>query len=265
MIRRVLVGVGIALGLAVVFFGRDAVSYVRTSLGYVNVAVQEMVPMEFQIQRARDMIEDLVPEIRKNMQLIAREDVEVERLAKQIAETEARLAKEKEGLVTLSADLAAGRERFVYAGRHYSAEQVRTDLARRFERYKTGEATLASLQEMRAARQRSVDAAREKLEGMLAARRQLQVEVESLEAQLKMLQAAQTASEYSFDDSKLARVKQLVADLQARLEVAARLVDAEGHFHDQIPLDDSAPADIVQQVTEYFAGSREVAEVAQTP
>ncbi len=265
MIRRVLVGVGIAVGLAAIFFGRDAVSYVRTSLGYVNVAVQEMVPMEFQIQRARDMIEDLVPEIRKNMQLIAREEVEVERLEKQIAETEARLAKEKKGLVTLSADLQTGRERFVYAGRNYSAEQVRTDLARRFERYKTGEATLASLQEMCAARRQSVEAAREKLEGMLAARRQLQVEVENLEAQLKMVQAAQTASEYSFDDSKLARAKQLVADLQARLEVAARLVDAEGHFHDQIPLDDPAPADIVQQVTEYFAGSGEVPQVAQTP
>ena len=66
------------------------------------------------------------------------------------------------------------------------------------------------------------------------------------------LAAAQTTSDYNFDDSKLARAKELVSDLRSRLEVAEKLVDAEGHFQGQIQLDEPASENIVEQVTEYF-------------
>jgi hypothetical protein len=67
-----------------------------------------------------------------------------------------------------------------------------------------------------------------------------------------MVAAAETTSKYHFDDSKLGRVRELVADLRSRLEVAARVVDAERYYHDQIPLNEEAPANIVEQVSEYF-------------
>ena len=88
---------------------------------------------------------------------------------------------------------------------------MRTDLAHRFERYKTGETMLSSLKEIRNARQKSLVAARQKLEGMLASKRQLQVEVENLEARVQMIAAAKSTSNYQFDDSRLGRVKELVA------------------------------------------------------
>ena len=43
-------------------------------------------------------------------------------------------------------------ETFEYAGRVYTAERVRMDLANRFERYQTGQATLNSLREIHTAR-----------------------------------------------------------------------------------------------------------------
>ena len=156
--------------------GRDVFSYIRTSAGYVTDAVQDAVPIEFQVDRARGMIQDLVPEVRKNMHVIAKEEVEVARLDEQIADSRTRLKKEKEQLLRLTGDLSTGKNEFTYGGRAYTADEVRTDLANRFERYKTGEATLASLTEIRGARQKSLAAARQKLEGMLASKRQLQVE-----------------------------------------------------------------------------------------
>ena len=56
MIRKALkvglfsVGGLMALGL---FFGRDAISYFRTTAGYVSDSVRETIPIEFQIDRAR--------------------------------------------------------------------------------------------------------------------------------------------------------------------------------------------------------------------
>jgi len=261
MIRKVIIlGSGVLL-VGLLLVGRDAVSYVRTSAGYVKDSVQETIPIEFQIERARGMIKDLVPEVRKNMHVIAKEEVEVQRLEEQIEQAETRLAKEKDQLMRLKSDLATGQDVFKYAGRSYSAEQVKVDLANRFERYKTGNATLESLREIRNARGRSLQAARGKLEGMLAAKRQLQVEVENLEARVQMIAAARTTSEFQFDSSRLGRVKELISNLRTRLEVAERLISAEDHFHDEIPLEAAAPENIVDQVTEYFGHQRPGVEV----
>jgi len=262
MIKRILIIGGSTVLVGVLLFGRDAVSYVRTSAGYVKDSVHESVPIEFQIERARNMIQDLVPEVRKNMHVIAKEEVEVKRLEEQIAGAEANLEKEKGRLMQLKSDLGSGKGAFQYAGRSYTAEQVRTDLANRFERYKTSDATLGSLRQIHQARQQSLEAARQKLEGMLASKRQLQVEVENLEARMQMLAAAKATSQFEFDDSRLGRVKELISDLRTRLDVADRLMDAQNEFRGEIPMDGTAPADIVEQVTDYFEGAPETGSVA---
>lgn len=263
MIKKVLIiGAGVLL-VGVLALGTGVSSYVRTSAGYVKDSVRDSVPIEFEIKRARHMINNLMPEVRKNMHVIAKEEVEVKRLEEQIQRAEEGLAKEKSQMMRLKSDLATGQDVFRYAGRDYSADQVKIDLANRFDRYKTGDATLASLRQIHDARQRSLEAARQKLEGMLAARRKLQVDVENLEARLQMIAAAKATSEYQFDDSQLGRVKELISDLRRRLDVADNLVKAESHYYDEIPLDKTAPEDIVDQVTEYFSEEKpSVEEIA---
>ena len=117
------------------------------------------------------------------------------------------LDRDRTELVRLKDDVAAGRATYEYHGRTYSLAAVQTDLSNRFERYKTHDATRASLKDILVARRKSLDAARQKLEGMLAARRQLEVDVENLEARLKMVEVAQTTSDCHFDDSQLGRAR----------------------------------------------------------
>jgi predicted nucleic acid-binding Zn-ribbon protein len=265
--KAIFAGVGVSL-LGLFLFGRDAASYVGTSVGWVKDSVKDAVPIEFEIERARKMVRDIVPDIRKNMHVIAREEVEIERLAEQISKSEDVQLADKENILRLKNDLSAQQVSFTYGGRTFSRDQVKVDLANRFERFKTRDATLASLREMHHARLASLDAARQKLEGMLASKRQLEVEVQNLEARLKMVEAAQTTSSATFDDSRLSRAKELITDLRSRLEVAERLVDSEGAFQGEIPLTEPVPEEIVDEVTEYFDGSSDdapQAEVAQTP
>jgi len=261
MIKKSIIAAAAAFLVAVLFFGRDAVSYVGTSIGWVKESVKNSVPVEFEIQRARAMVRDLVPDIHRNMHVIAKEEVEVERLENQIATAEEQLASDKVKIDRLSADLSSANGKFVYAGRHYSADDVKTDLSRRFVRFKTKDATLASLRDIHQARVKSLEAAREKLQGMLAAKRQLEVDLEHVEARLKMVEAAQTTSDYAFDDSNLSRAKGLVSDLRTRLDVAERIVNAEGDFQGEIPLEEAAPDDIVEQVAEYFERPADAAQV----
>ncbi|HLA84529.1 MAG TPA: hypothetical protein VJL29_07025 [Thermoguttaceae bacterium] len=252
MIKKMLLIGGGTAAVVAVCFGGTALSYLRTSASYVSESVQNAVPIEFQIDRARQMIADLDPVVRSNMHVIAKEEAELERLEKQVNESESRSETEREQIITLKSHLTSGKNAFHFAGRSYSKEQVRVDLANRFKRFKTGKDTLESLHRVCEARRRSLDAAREKLEGMRSAKRQLLVEVENLEAQRQMVDAAKTTADYRFDDSSLGRVKELIADLQIRLETERKLVDAEEYYPDEIPLDETAPEDIVEQVTQYF-------------
>lgn len=269
MIKKTLVTVaGLAL-LSVLFFGRDAASYVFTSVGWVKDSVKSQVPVEFEIERARRMVKNLVPDIRKNMHVIAKEEVEIARLTKEIAKTEKTMGREKAEIMKLKDDLDQEQPVYYYAGHRYTPAAVQVDLANRFERYKTHDATLASLREIQSARRRSLDAARQKLENMLAERRRLEVDVENLEAQFKMVQVAQTMSEHNIDDSQLGRVKDLISDIRTRLTVAERLANTP-IIDGEIPVSASecdGSKDILNEVTEYFSVERdaESTQVAEVP
>lgn len=252
MIKKAIVGTGITLLLGLFFFGRDMVSYVNTSARYMRDSVRESVPTEFQIERARNMITDLGPEIEKNMLAIAREEVEVERIEKQITDTESKLADQKQDLLRLRADVATGKEVFTYGRRAYTIEQVKLDLANRFDLYQTKEKTLESLRNKYDARSNALTAAQDKLQALIAAKEELEAEVEGLEAQAEMVAAAEAANAYHFDDSKLGRVRQLVDDLQTRLDVAARMANSDNYYSGQIQLDEEVPANIADRVSEYF-------------
>ncbi len=252
MIKKFVVSVlavGVVAGL---LLGSSVMSYVSTSYERVAQTVEDSVPTEFQIDRARKMVRDLEPEIRRSMHVIAKEEVEVEQLDKRIEAAEEKAVKAKSEIMRLQSDLQTGKSVFKYAGHQYTAGEVKQDLSRRFTRFKTTDATIGSLSDMRDARQRNLDAARQKLATMMSSQRQLMVEVENLEAKLKLVEVAQASSDLQLDDSQLARAKGLMADIRAKLDVAAKLANADTTFHDEIPLDGPAPDNITEQVAEYF-------------
>src|SRR5687767_11732554 len=84
MIRKTLF---VAAGLVLVglfLFGRHAASYVGTGASWVRDSVKDSVPLNFEIDRARNMVKNLQPEIQKNMHVIAKEEAELERLQQQV-------------------------------------------------------------------------------------------------------------------------------------------------------------------------------------
>lgn len=261
MFKKLIVSALAVTLVAGMLFGSNAMSYLTTSCERVSDTVENSIPLEFQIDRARRMVRDLEPEVRRSMHVIAKEEVEVENLDNRISVSEERAEKDKSEILRLQSDLQTGKSVFRYAGRQYNSSQVKQDLSRRFVRFKTTDATMASLRNMRDARQRNLDAAREKLATMMSSQRQMLVEVENLEAKLKLVEVAQASSDLQFDDSQLARAKGLMADIRAKLDVAAKLANADTNFHDEIPLDSPGMEDITEQVAEYF-GSVEEATLA---
>jgi hypothetical protein len=249
--KAVLVVVGLG-ATSLVLFGRDAASYVSTTYHRLTSTVQESVPVEFQIDRAKQMVRDLEPEIRRSMHVIAKEEVALEHLNAQIDANQTKTDKDKSEILRLQADLGKNRDIYQYASRKYTSNEVKQDLARRFNRFKVADDTLVSMKQMRDARAKNLDAAQQKLSAMINARRKLDVDIQNLEAKRKLVEVAQASSEYIFDDSQLARCKELIGDIRTRLDVAAKLANADVTVELEIPLDEATPSDITDQVTEYF-------------
>ena len=255
MIKKTLfVGGGIAVVLGLLL-GSNAVSYVRTTAGWVQDAVDQNVPVEFKLEHARKMIDRLEPEIRRNRHRIAMEEVQIERLEKEIDRLETRLADRRSGIEKLRDHLSSGEEYFHLKNRTYTVSQVSHELANRFKRFKTVEDTVDNYHKILGARRKGLDAAREQLDEMLTQRRSLMVDVENLQARYKMNQVAHTVSEFNFDDSQLSRTKELIASIDAQIRVDEKLADSEFDLSEEIPLDGAETTDLLDEIAEHFGES----------
>jgi hypothetical protein len=258
--KLLVVGVtGAVVGLA--SLGGVGWSYVRTVSKSAQQAVQREVPIEFELQRARDLVSQLVPDIRHCMHVIAEEEVGIEDLSRELLAGEKHLGKQKDELLTLKGKLEGGGTIYQVSGRSYTPEAVRKDLSHRFTRYKTAEETLSSKRQILNAREQGLAAAREKLEGLLTARRDLEVQIEHLDARVKTIQAAQTASQIVLDDSQLSQAKALIRDLHKQLDVTERMLDAEGRFTGLIPVETESEStvDLTAQIDAHFGAKTDTA------
>jgi len=253
--RSLLSRTAIVLGMATLlaYAGRDGFSYLTTASRLVTEKVRSNVPVEFEIERARTLISDLVPEVRKNMLVIAQEEVAVKDLNQEVGRVEQDLGRQREQLLALRSNIENEGGNHRIGARAASTEEVRTELARRFSRFQTAEATLAAKKQLLVARQRSLDASRAKVENMLNAKRDMELQIENLDARLKTQQSQAVATSTPIDTSQVARCQKLVGDLRVRLEVADRLLATRGEPLDSYPVSIELTDDIGDQIDRYFA------------
>lgn len=250
--------VGAVVGAAgLLCFGSDLASYVKTGSRMVRGAVSDAVPIQVELQRARDAVEDLLPEIHANVRLIAQEEVEIEGLKASIDRGEASLADQRTKIAKLRDALTSREASFTFGNLKFSREAVKADLARRFEKVRNGDIVLNGKRHLLERRQQSLSAATRCLEEMRAARLDLQEQVEALESQHRLVQAAATHSTLKVDRSKTNDARRIITQIKKRLDVAERLLEKEQIFVESIPVNGIDETDLVSQVDEYLHGQKE--------
>jgi hypothetical protein len=249
--RGSIVAVGLCLAGGLLF-GSDVVSYVRSSAKSVRTVVKDSVPIEFELRRARDLLEEIIPEMHANVRLIAEEEVEVAALKADIADGEKAIEEERARIATLRGALDEPQAQYCFGGREYPRSYVKEDLARRFECFKESEVVLASKRRLLSSREQSLHAAMQLLERTRTRKRTLEDKVEALASQHRLVKAAAVGSHIQVDNSKLAQTEKLIAQIKKRLDVAERVLAHESHFVQSIPVDTIVEKDLLTQVDEYF-------------
>src|SRR6185436_5337576 len=109
--KAILLALGVGITTSVLF-GRNAASYVSTTYHRLTSTVEEAVPVDFQIERAKQVVRDLDPEIRRSMHVSAKEEVAVEQRTTQTTGNQNKLDREKKDTLRLQSDL--GQNTTVY-------------------------------------------------------------------------------------------------------------------------------------------------------
>lgn len=254
MIKKMILGSGLLAILTTTgVIGLPVLSYARTGVSWMRQSAGDAMPLEWELKRARQMVTDLTPEIERAAKQIAVEKVQVARLEKQLANNQDKLAKSQQDIERLRGDLESGNVAYTYAGRTYTSTQVKTDLGVRFKRHKTCAATNEKLAHMLDARRASLAAANERLDAMLGSRRQIEVEVENLQARLASLRVSQTASEMTIDDSQLSQTRSLLDDIAARIEVEEETMHVDAEYFGGIDLDQPSEENLLGEIASYFS------------
>ena len=243
---------GVALVGGVVF-GRELCSYVSSSARSVRHAVKDAVPVEFELRRARDLVDDIVPEMQANVRLIAQQEVEIERLHRDIADSRKNIDAERVKVVKLRDALATQNASFTFGRFNYTRDQLKEDLARRFDTLKEAEVVLGGKERLLSNRERSLAAAVQTLERTRQQKALLESQIAALDGQNQLVKAAAVGSHFEIDNSKLAQTERLISEIKKQLDVAERVLAHEARFVEPIQVDTVSEKDLLSQIDEHFA------------
>lgn len=260
MLKKAALLSGGAILAVALLFGGTVIPYAKSSLHNIRTSVKRAIPLDAQLDAARQQIEDIGPEIRDMVHKVASEKVAIKRLHEEIDGLVVQMESEQTKIVSLRDHLKTGDQHYVSKGRAFSNEQVRNDLSKRFERFKSTEKRVDAMKQVLSARETALDAALSKLDETKAQRRELEVLTEELEARLRVVEVQNQANHLNLDSSELSQARTMIDEIRAQVEAAEQEANMLPKYIGEIPVetDEDMHEDIEMQIDAYFDASSDV-------
>ena len=262
MCKKVTFGV---LGLLLVgglLFGGKVIPYVQTAYNKVKTTAEDSVPISFQIEAAKNQLDRIGPEIHGMIHQIAKEKIQVKKLAAQLDQHNNDLKVQYDKMMTLRSHMSTGDKFYVATnGKAYTNDRVEEDLRHRFTVYQTAEQTRDKLTKILEIRQSSLESALAKVEEAKAQQRELEIQIENLSARQSMNEVVVTASKFNVDNSQLSKTREMVEDIDARIAAEEEMLNLIPKYTTgQIPVgeDYAGDTDILDEMDAYFQKKSDV-------
>jgi len=248
MVKKAVVGTALGAGALFLVFGTHAPGYVRTAFHKVKHNVKDAVPLPFDIDRAREEIASLEPAIHDNIEKLARAEVDIVGLDKDIAKLRTNMDTAKKALLTLRESLKTGEYRLAgHSSVAYTEDEVKLDLARRYDAYNNSKTILEAKESTVKAKQAEMVAFRQQLTTMMAQKK-------ALTSKLDQIEATQATNDVQLDGTALARAKETVSELEKKLDVMARKAELEGRYAETgVPVIVNPSRDVVKEIDNEFS------------
>ena len=259
--KAVKVGIISAAALSAVggvLLGTDLASYVGTAARSARASVKGSVPVEFQIRRARDLLDDVVPAMHADVRAIAQQEVDLDDLRQEVARSRAAIVGQTAGVAQFRDALATDRPSFDLGRVTYTRDQARDELAGRVSLVREAEAALTAKEQLLNTRERALVAAEQALDRAKLQKATLEGQVAALEGRYKLLQATggdAGGQPFQLDDTKLAQTRRLIDDVKRQLDVSEHVMAHEATFADAAPVA-ASEQDVMRQANDVLAAAK---------
>lgn len=262
MFKKSLMGLGLLAVGSYLWMGTSVGSYVATGYHQTKAYFQGQVPIEFEIKRAKHLVDQLVPDIHKTKKAIAEDEVKIRRLESEVAKMDENLDSERSAILALKETLAKGLTSYRIGHQTVSHDALRGELNRRFNSYRRAEGVLEAKNQILVSQRNQLEATKDQYNNLIQSKQELETELATLEAKLKMVEAKKAENHLQIDDSELSRVRELINNINDRIEVEVKLSESDGKLIKQIRTEDIPPVDLESQIDTYFKAERQVGDKA---
>jgi chromosome segregation ATPase len=199
--------------------GREIMSYVKTGWKEVRSATQKVVPLDFEIKRAEDLLlnldktdDRLITTLAAQMQAVRGCERDVETMTANLETRKSELQARAEDLKTIQVSKTST-----------SRDLASLNLEKDFKQFKLMEASLKNKQGMLDQMQTRIKSMQEQRDALKGQRAELQSRVSKLKTDLDYLKVAQLKARHAGEDfqaPELAHLKELVDSLEDRIETS---------------------------------------------
>ena len=122
--------------------GSDFSSMIKTSARSIQSSVKQSVPVEFELNRAKEKINEILPDLQSQVRMIAEEEVSIARLEKEVQQDADRLDSQEKQLTDLRGQMRTQQVSFSVGRMTLDRQQVANHLQSRFDHFKQARLSL---------------------------------------------------------------------------------------------------------------------------
>ncbi|MEM6689527.1 MAG: hypothetical protein AAF664_08880 [Planctomycetota bacterium] len=246
------------VALAMMAFGTQFTSYVRTAARSVEESVQDTVPIEFELRRARDLIDQILPEMQSQIRQIATEEVQLASLEKSLQQRLARRESDNEQLIAMKK-----RAETTFVSIDGAQAKPGMEIYRRIDHKLKAlqhlDVSIESDRQLIERRRDSLDASLIVLDETKDRKQELERQVESITARHRLLKSRQIKECKPKRSGSCGQADDLIQQLSRRLAIAEKILDHQAGFEEEQNMtrtetfSDSDAEAVMQRVDEYLA------------
>ena len=260
MFKKLILAAGLLAAGTFLLTGTRAGAYTRAAFGWAKSSVVGIVPIEADIMAAKQLLADMDGKIESAARTVARERVEVRKLEESYAKRQDDLKAKKDAIVQLKTNL----ETNLAAYRPGEADLHRVRLVNLFTAYETLETQQKAEFKLLESRRVGLVGSDMKLEKLKGAKIDLKARIESLDAKRKLMEAEKIVAVVEVDDSEIASLKNLVNEIEKKLDVETEVTKELESLKTGIPVETAPSAgEVMKKIDEKFGKTNTTATGAK--
>jgi chromosome segregation ATPase len=265
-VRKLLVLSAVALAGMVALKTTAVGSLAHVTWNDTRNAVERMVPADVQLKQLAVEIDKVDQDIKKNLGVLAAQEVEFQGLEDNVVGLRELIGKLKADATGLTRRLESQTEK-VSAGRDAKTANLAAKLDSLVATLETKKVELKGKEQLLAAKKQALEAAHARVAEMREQKEKLRVTAAKLETRLEVVRLKEVRNKVEIDDSQVNRCNTLANKIEARLREKEKIADLhlQYGYRSEVPALDAEPrstADVLDAARKALAddGDKVVAE-----